>query len=112
MSPLHTHEASSSSDSQMKEEGMREVKNLPEATKLSSSTLAPESTLPSPRYVLGKLFFPKELLATSVPLLFTQQLSHLFSWGRGEHQAQPHGPTTTQGETDKVHMTHSGPEGP
>lgn len=65
MSPLHTHGAPSSSDSQMKEEGMREVKNLPKVTQLCSSILAPESTLFSPRYVLGKLFFPKELLATS-----------------------------------------------
>lgn len=64
---------------------MREVKNLPEVTQICSSILAPESTLPSPpRYVLGKLFFPKEFLATSFPLLFTQQLSHLFSWGRGD----------------------------
>lgn len=84
MSPLHTHGASSSSDSQMKGEGMREVKNLPEVTQLCSSILASESTLPSPRYVLGKLFSPKELLATSFPLFFTQQLSHLFSWGRGD----------------------------
>lgn len=53
------------------------------------------------------VFFPKTS-GHLHPLLFTQQLSRLFSWGRGEPQARPHGLATTQGETDKVPVTHSG----
>ena len=57
MSTLHPYEASSSSDLQKKEEGMREVENLPEGTHLTSRTLAPESTLSS--LCLGETVCPE-----------------------------------------------------